>query len=379
LASNVIVVDYHHIDKSVWNNFADLSPDTWLFHRTELIDLSELLGQQNLSFGIMENDQLVFICPTFLNTRKVLRNLLSLTVFSSGLGAAGPAFAPGFSERKKLRIWNTASDYLTHLARRHHALCFDFVHAPLSDRALPPQRDFINPFAMFGLCHGRMYGFDSCLSYPDIDTLIDLRKDTEAILQSMSRTCRRYSTTKAKQNGLIFSVNPDNSTAEFVRIHRQTFARTGAAQVNPGLFSYIEREILPRGFGDYFFAGDSGGRPIACLMVFTYKQRATPYVGGFLEEFHDLEPNYFLHWQTIQHYKHQNYRYYEIGPYFPYLSRNLKMFGIGDFKRKFGGTKMDLWRGTLVFHETKYLLLFGLLGILNGRRYKKQPSETGGE
>jgi hypothetical protein len=236
LQSNLIVNGYHQIDKSAWNRFADLSPDTWLFHRTELVDLSELLGQKNLSFGIMENGQLVFICPTFLYTRKVLRNLLRLTVFSGGLGAAGPAFAPGLSERKKLRIWSTASDYLTDLARRYHTLCFDFVHAPLSDRALPPQRDLINPLAIFGLCHGRMYGFDSCLSYLDIDTLIDLQKDTGAILQSMSRTCRRYAITKAQKNGLIFRVNPADSVEEFTRIHRQTFARTGAAQVNPRLF-----------------------------------------------------------------------------------------------------------------------------------------------
>jgi hypothetical protein len=372
LQSNLIVNGYHQIDKSAWNRFADLSPDTWLFHRTELVDLSELLGQKNLSFGIMENGQLVFICPTFLYTRKVLRNLLRLTVFSGGLGAAGPAFAPGLSERKKLRIWSTASDYLTDLARRYHTLCFDFVHAPLSDRALPPQRDLINPLAIFGLCHGRMYGFDSCLSYLDIDTLIDLQKDTGAILQSMSRTCRRYAITKAQKNGLIFRVNPADSVEEFTRIHCQTFARTGAAQVNPRLFFYIKKEILPRGFGDFLFVCDPQGKPVACILVLTYKQRASTYAGGFLDEFHYLEPNYFLYWQTIQHYKKQNYLYYEIGPYFPYLSKNVKMFGIGDFKRKFGGTKMELWRGTLVFHETKYILLFGLLGILNGRIYGRK-------
>lgn len=377
MPSNLIVADYHHIDKSVWNKFADSSPDAWLFHRSELIDLSELMGQKNLSFGIMENGQLVFICPTFLNTRRVLSNLLRLKVFSSGLGAAGPAFAPGFSERKKLRIWSTASDYLSALAQPHHTLCFDFVHAPLSDRALPPQRDFINPFAMFGLCHGRMYGFDSCLSYPEVDVIIDLKQDAKKIFQGMSKSCR-YSITKSQNTGLIFCKNPEDSVESFIQIHHRTYARTGASLIAPPFFAYVKKRIHSRGFGDFFFVCHPEGKKVACLMALTYKQRATYYAGGSLDEFHFLEPNYFVQWQVIQYYKEQNYLYYEVGPYFPYLPKDSKMFGIGGFKRKFGGTKMDLWRGTLVFHETKYLLLFSLLGILNGRKYKKKPSEAGG-
>jgi len=371
LPSNLIVVDYHHIDKSVWNDFANCSPDTWLFHRSELIDLCELMGQKNLSFGIMKNGRLVFICPTFLNTRRMLRNLLRLKVFSSGLGAAGLAFAPRLSERKKLRLWETASGHLADLARRHQALCFDFIHAPLSDRALPPQRGFINPFAMFGLCHGRMYGYDSCLSYPDIDSVIDLQKDEGTIFKTMSKSCR-YSISKAQNNGLIFCVNPEDSAENFSQIHHLTYARTGASLISPWFFTYIEKEIHSRGFGDFFFAGHPEGKRVACLMALTYKQKANYYAGGSLEEFHFLEPNYFLQWQAIQYYKAQNYLYYEIGPYFPYLPKDSKMFGIGTFKRKFGGTQMDLWRGTLVFNKTQYIFVFSLLGILNNLMYAKK-------
>ncbi len=359
-----MVNDYQQIEKSEWNRFVDRSSDTWLFHRSELVDLYELLGQKNLSFGIVENGQLAFICPVFLYTRRVLRNLVRLKFFHGGLGAAGPAFASGLSERDKLRIWSAASDYLTDLARLHRSLCFDFVHAPLSDSALPGEREFNHPFAIFGVNHGRMYGFDSCLSYPEIDGIIDLQKDAEAIRQGMSKSCR-YSITKAQKSGLSFCVNPEDSVESFVQIHHQTYARTGAAPVNSEFFAYVQKKFLPRGFGDFFFADHPDGRRVACLLTFTYNKRATYYAGGSLEEFHFLEPNYFLQWQAIQHYKEQNYRYYEVGPYLPYLPKDSKMFGIGAFKRKFGGLKLELWRGTLVFNERKYLLLLGLLGILH--------------
>lgn len=369
MASNLIVNTYHQIEKAAWNRLVDVSTDTWLYHRSELVDLYESLGHKNLSFGIRENGQLVFICPTFFYIRKVLRNLIPLRMFHGGLGAAGPAFSPGISEKNKLRIWAIASEYLTELAKLHGGLCFDFTHSPLSYSSLPPGRELKNPLAIFGLGHARMHGYDSCLSYPEIDTVIDLQNDDKTIFQNMSKSCR-YSISKAEKHNLTFCVNPEGSGESFRQIHHQTYERTGATPVDAGFYTYVEKEILPKGFGDFAFACHPDGNRVACLLAFNYKRRVTYYAGGSLEEYHFCEPNYFLQWQTIKHYKAQNYLYYEVGPYFPYLTENSKLFNIGAFKRKFGGIKMELWRGTMVFNESKYILLFGLLGILNNLSYK---------
>jgi hypothetical protein len=69
----------------------------------------------------------------------------------------------------------------------------------------------------------------------------------------------------------------------------------------------------------------------------------------------NLRPHNLLLWETLKWARQEGRRWYEIGPYFPYLPEDTKMAQVGNFKRQFGGKEFSLFEGVFFHNWPKYL------------------------
>ncbi len=97
------------------------------------------------------------------------------------------------------------------------------------------------------------------------------------------------------------------------------------------------------------------GKPVASALLLCYKGATTYFAGGMDYDAHRLSPHNLLFWETMRWAKAEGGSWYEMGPYFPYLSPEAKMARIGNFKREFGGRAFVLFEGMLVYDWTRYL------------------------
>jgi len=373
MTSSFIIMNYNELETKLWNDFVDSSDDCWLFHRSELIDLNEQLGNENLSFAIFNNGKIIFICPIFLHKKRRYLGLLKINSFKSdmGMGAAGIAFAPNLSQKVKLKIWEIALEYLVTMAKKYSALCFDVFHATLSNNVLNPSTEYNNPYARFGFCNRRAYGFDTTLSWPTLNLIVDLSKSTKQLYSNISKT-GKHSIKKAVNNEIKLSVNPENYKESFQHILYKTYERTGASKATINFYDYISTVLHKKGFCDFLFADHPDKERVAGVVVMKYKNNVNYFAGGSLIEYLDMGTNYFLQWEIIKRYRSKNYKFYELGRYFPHLPKTSKQYGIGTFKRKMGPIETEIWQGSLLFNPNKYMFIFGLLGLINSFSFKNK-------
>lgn len=65
------ILSREEIDPETWNVFCDSHPGAWWWWRSEYLDYQIARGSKDLSFGILDADRLVAICPLMLEEKTV--------------------------------------------------------------------------------------------------------------------------------------------------------------------------------------------------------------------------------------------------------------------------------------------------------------------
>ena len=334
------IVPLSAVGVDTWAAFVDSCDECWLYHHPAFFDVA---SEDSRSFAVLDRGRIAGGCVLFVN-RSGLGKMLGGRFGSSGL-----ALRPEASHRAYPLVRN----YLFESARK------DGCHAiQMGMPALAPayrSADYLDTH----LCH---LGFTNTLRWgtlthytPSYTTVIDLALPLDQIWRAFATSVRQKCahasqvpfTHEFVQNGVT-----DEAWAAFV-VNHQTTMRLGGTHSLPATLLARLRDLVAKGYGALINIG-IGDTIAASLLLLTYKQsafyfasgvRPDAYAGGFAAQ---------LHWTAIHELKNRGFKEYEVGQFFPAL-RGTKLGHLGDFKRRFGGSKRAVLTGELVTQELRFL------------------------
>lgn len=352
------IIPFNQIDPSLWNRFVDESPEAWLYHRTEWMQLEERRGLQNESFMICSDggEPLGIFC-VYLSKRGSWWHLWE-RYYHTGQGRSGPATAKSLEPKQRGDVIRFALDYLEKRARVCKANRLEVRLPSLAPAYLPPLRSESNPLWEYGFSAFPMYGLSGMGRLQAAitpDTIIELKSGNEETLFAAFDTRGRNAVRKAERSGVTCNHSDGLSGLEaFYTSYKSSFSRSGTAMSSLNFFNQLYQNLAPQGWIKTFIALYEG-RPIASVLLLYYKDAVTYYAGGTDYSAQQLRPNNLILWETLKWAHREGLRWYEMGPHFPYLPKNNKMAQIGYFKRQFGGREFSLFEGVLFYRWPIYL------------------------
>lgn len=196
------------------------------------------------------------------------------------------------------------------------------VHLEVMDRALT-----VNDLGGLGVQHRGCPGFE-----------IDLTRDEDELFSDMTSACRRCVRKSEKERVIIEEAHDLKFADEYYAQLQDVFAKqslvpTYDIQRVRQLITYVH----PTGHLLLLRARDRGGRCIA-TGIFPHMNGVMYFWGGASWRHHQLlRPNEAIQWHAMQIGKQNGLRTYDMG-------------GGGEYKRKYGGRKIEvLW-----FRKSKY-------------------------
>ena len=315
-----------------WNDFVDTSSDAWFWHSTHWLEytLNYIPGSSSLSFMVMENKQILAICPLILKDNE-------FDLFWS------PAFA-NMPDKKKERVIDFTFEQVDRLASENKVKRASFMIYPLS-------------FPKYNYLMKQGYSDTS------INTqVIDLRQDLKVIHGAM-RKGHDYDTDRGlKQLGVVIW-NKDNITKaifdDYCNLHHKDSGRVTRPQITFDIqFDWIKQ-------GNAILLGALPNPPtfldefLGFSYIFTYKNKANYGSACSDPEYSGLPIGHALTWKTIEWLKEHGFEYYELGwqqyGNQPYDFPSKKELEISFFKRGFGGYSVSLYRGGKYYDKDYYL------------------------
>jgi len=177
---------------------------------------------------------------------------------------------------------------------------------------------------------------DSFLTLPDIAGLgfshetratfeIDLTQSEEALLASMTKSCR-WTVRKAEKNGVAIEEARDMEFAdEYAAQLKDVFAKQGTTPLfGVDLVRALLKQLLPSGMLLLLRARDPTGRCIATGIYPGTNETAYFWGGASWRDGQKLYPNELLQWHAMRFWKKRGVKTYN-------------MVGTMEFKQKFGG------------------------------------------
>lgn len=160
----------------------------------------------------------------------------------------------------------------------------------------------------------------------------ELQADPEANLEWIPRKTRRMVRVSLKNNlDVEFTREGLN---DFYDIYATSLHQLGTPAFPLPLFRHL-LETFPKEC--FFLFVRHGGRRIAGVMTFAYKDCLLPYYGGAYRAFNHLAVNNFMYWKLIEYGGLNGFRWFDFG-------RSKKNVGSGsyDFKRHWGMQEINL-------------------------------------
>jgi GNAT acetyltransferase-like protein len=350
--------EFSAVPTDEWNRFAASSPDAWLFHLAQWIQL-ETSAARSVSFLVTSGDEPVAICPLFVSRRKYA-GMFPLNVLHTGGARSGPALAPNLSTRRSRDILQEVFWRIDELARTHRIDKVELRLPPLAPSYLPPLRQHHNPISMCRPFEPLTYGH-SLRKGPAITQIVSLQRPSDVLWSDLDKDCRS-AVRKAQQSGVTVTVAKSvDMLAEFRNLQAATYRRTGAAIPPPQFLDGVWSAFHPSGQVDLMMAEHKGIR-IAGAVILKYKDAATYWAGASLAEFQHLRPSNLLIWEAISCARQNGLGWFEVGPTFPFADRHSKLRTIGMFKEQFGGNPYALHEGSFSYHPVKT----GVVDLLHG-------------
>jgi lipid II:glycine glycyltransferase (peptidoglycan interpeptide bridge formation enzyme) len=174
------------------------------------------------------------------------------------------------------------------------------------------------------------------------DTLcIDLRPAEEKILAQMKPKGKYNIRVAQRHNVSITQDNSEQGLIDFLRIYKRTAVRQGIGTKPPSYFRMLISILLPLKQVELFFA-EHQGRRLATALVIYFGSRATYFYGGSLALRRRVMAPYLLHYEIMRRAKAMGCEWYDLWGIAPANEPDHPWQDISVFKRKFGGTELNL-------------------------------------
>jgi len=187
----------------------------------------------------------------------------------------------------------------------------------------------------------RPLAFNDIYVEPRNTLCVDLRLSEEGILTQM-KPKGRYNIRVAQKHGVtIVEDSSEQGVADFIRIYRRMAARQGLGAKPASYFRSLVSALSSAERGSVLFAEQEGARLAAAIVVY-FGQRATYFYGGSLARRRHVMAPYLLHFEIMRRAKAMGCEWYDLWGVAPQDNANHPWQNISVFKRKFGGTEVQL-------------------------------------
>ena len=312
------VVAFAEVRPEHWDTLVASSPDAWPFAFTawrRLILAVPDWQLQDYSFALTNANQLVAVVPLQFDPRNG-------NLSSTGWGGCGPIVAQNLSETRRHAAIREAFDRMDAIARDTGARQLGFWTLPVTASSIGNVRG-VNPFVF--------YGFED---KSGISQVINLRESESTLWKGLSTTAQQ-TVRKAIRTGYKVERGAWPELADdYVRIHRETYERTGVTPHPRAYFDGIAREMASH--HALWVGYNRTGHPIAFHNDMQFGNGSWYHTGCSTSEALDAGVNYLLFWQSIRAAKTAGFHWYDCGEIFPNTT-DQKSKGLTLFKTRFGG------------------------------------------
>jgi lipid II:glycine glycyltransferase (peptidoglycan interpeptide bridge formation enzyme) len=192
---------------------------------------------------------------------------------------------------------------------------------------------------------------------PQHTLIIDLSKSKEEILAQMKQK-GRYNIRLAKKKGVKIKTGSQSDIDVFFKLLNETTMRDKFKGHDKNFYKKMLEILGAKNMAKLYLA-EYEGIVIAAIIVTFYKDTATYYYGASSNKYRNVMAPYLLQWQAICEAKNKGMRYYDFLGIAPLDSlKNHPWRGVTEFKRKFGGQKVDYVKAReYVFNKFWYFML----------------------
>ncbi|MGY4261308.1 hypothetical protein ACVI1L_008376 [Bradyrhizobium sp. USDA 4516] len=382
------ILRFHELGPDRWNLLAASSAEAWLNHDAAWVAIEErFFVGANLSFALVENDEVLGIQPLYLD--EGARVPFGERLLHSGIHRhAGLATSEAIGRSTRRAVRSAAMEEIFRLAE-----LYDVDRIQLNTHNLAPvnrstSREEI-PFWVsdFGFQLGIAFGPNGMMPFPGLSTvnadqLIDLDRSENDLFASLDEGCRR-AVRKAIKAGFEFEPANDRSALRsYVEIAEESATRTGEVLPPIDYYEAILDQFLPQGRAHLLFARTPATRA-AGLILLSDKNAVHFLAGVSRPDELKLRPNDFLHWSAMVWAKSAGFQTYRLGPWFPEVPRDWPISKVSRFKTKFGSKSLPIIQGSLFRRPEKYIqqlpAIRNDLKIGHGAASTSASARTGGE
>jgi lipid II:glycine glycyltransferase (peptidoglycan interpeptide bridge formation enzyme) len=170
---------------------------------------------------------------------------------------------------------------------------------------------------------------------------IDLRLSEEDILAQMKQNGRYNIRVAQRHEVSVVEDTSDRGLADFLRIYKRTAARKKIGIKPPGYFRTLISLLQPLNQVGLFFAQYKGRRVATALVVY-FGGRATYFYAGSLVLYRKVKAADLLNFEIMRRARELGYEWYDFWGIAPSGVSDHPWQDISAFKRKFGGTELNL-------------------------------------
>lgn len=329
------ITSFKEIGVAAWDAFCNESPDAWLWHTSGGIGLGCAFRDNctNLSFGLMSHGSLIAVVPLIVEN---IAGTKQKEFAMDGTPLPFPALKGTLSDEEKKKALKLIFVEVDRRARTEEIVRGSFSVDPLAESSAARLE---NPLLSFG------FDDDSIKT-----SLIDLKKNEKDLFSHISKAHRAdIRSAELKEFSVEFYMNDTISTDIFGTCKNLYFAAAGKEVGNPARWEKT-RHLFKQGnmvlaFGRPGNSAEYG----TTLAVLCYKNRAYYALSGLLPELRRSARGlgHLIQWETIKYLKAHGYEAYELGWQISDTDEKAtsKERTISEFKARFGGNLVPLWRG----------------------------------
>lgn len=186
------------------------------------------------------------------------------------------------------------------------------------------------------------FGFKQVKSFtqPECTSIIDLSKEEEELLSSMSGSTR-YNVRNVERKGVIVRKGEGSDVTVFEKLLKETANRHKFSTDIHSDYYKIQYEVLRNKDMIDIFVAELENKPLATSLVIFYGDTAT-YLHAASSGFNPkLRASYLLVWKSILEAKARGYKYFDFWGVAPKdVSSTHPWRGVTNFKMSFGGERV---------------------------------------
>ena len=189
-------------------------------------------------------------------------------------------------------------------------------------------------------------------NFPLATIRIDLDKSLDEISAAM-KSKGRYNIRVAQKHGVQVSV--EKSVDDFFALLQKTTTRDGFAG-HPK--DFYQKFIGTLGDDCALLVARQNSKPLAAILVAFAGDTATYYFGASDHAFRNLMAPYLIQFKAIKIAKKRGYRFYDFLGVAPENSKEHRLAGVSDFKKKFGGEFVEYPNPKIIIFRSIFFALF---------------------